>query len=335
MVAMLRALGETAYYPWTQEFIPNRIRGKYNAVFSALGTISSGAALIIAGLVIGTGNDLSRYMLLLGIGSVLGLIGICAMFGIPGGGPARQPDAPHAHYANMVSALRDSNFVAFMGGMAGITLGSVLLTSFMPLYVKEQIGLASGTVVFLDTASMIGGGLSSLAWGWIADRVGSRPILMPALGLYLVIPLGWLFFPRQTPYAMFLCAALYFTLGCFATGASLGAGRLLFNGVVPQEKNTSYVAIYYAWMGLTGGVAPLLAGAILSAASGWHARLGPLAVDGYSLLFFLSLALLLFGWSQYSRVKPDDVYTTRAAWRLVAARLLKTRSRGADHAKRM
>ena len=326
-VAMLRALGETAYYPWTQEFIPNRIRGKYNAVFSALGTLSSGAALVIAGLVIGPGNDLSRYMLLLGVGSVLGLIGILAMLGIPGGGPARQPDAARAHFANMLSALRDANFVAFLGGMAGITLGSVLLTSFMPLYVKEQIGLASGTVVFLDTAAMVGGGLSSLAWGWIADRVGSRPILMPALALYLAIPVGWLLFPRQTPYALFLCAALYFILGVISTGASLGAGRLLFNGVVPQEKNTAYVAIYYAWMGLTGGVAPLLAGEVLSAFSSWHTRIGPFVTDGYSILFSLSLALLLFGWRQYRRVKPDDVYTTRAAWRLVAARLIARRNR--------
>ena len=323
--ALMRSLAETAYYPWTQEFIPNRIRGKYTAILSALGTLTTALALIVAGMVIGPGNDLSRFMLLLGAGCAIGLVGITGMLKIPGGAPVRQVNAPGAHYANMARALRDSNFVAYLGGMAGITLGSALLTSFMPLYVKEQIGLPSGTVVFLDTAVMVGGGLSSFAWGWIADRVGSRPVLMPALSLLLAVPVGWLLLPRQAPHAVAWCAALYFALGVISSGAAIGAGRLLFNGVVPQEKSTAYTAIYYAWMGLTGGAAPLLAGEVLSGTSGWRLGTGAYVADGYTILFSLSLALLLFGWLQYRRVRPDDVYTTREAWRNITDKLFTRR----------
>ena len=31
-VAVLRAMGETALYPWTQEFIPNSVRGRFSAI---------------------------------------------------------------------------------------------------------------------------------------------------------------------------------------------------------------------------------------------------------------------------------------------------------------
>ena len=62
-----------------------------------------------------------------------------------------------------------------------------------------------------------------------------------------------------------LCAAVIFPLlmvisislrpGNFATG------RLLLTSVIPEEKNTAYGALYYAWAGLTAGIAPFLAGA--------------------------------------------------------------------------
>ena len=41
---------------------------------------------------------------------------------------------------------------------------------------------------------------------------------------------------------------------------------------------------YYAWMGLTGGVAPLLAGGILSLTSGMQLHIAGLAVDGQAAL---------------------------------------------------
>jgi hypothetical protein len=118
-------------------------------------------------------------------------------------------------------------------------------------------------------------------------------------------------FPRQTPNAVGACAVLYAAYGVASGGVGIGAGRLLFNGVVPPERNTAYTAIYYAWMGLTGGVAPLLAGALLGACGEHSLAVGPVAVDGYHVLFGLAVVMLTLGWRLYGRVKPDDVHTTR------------------------
>jgi len=196
--------------------------------------------------------------------------------------------------------------------MGGVTIGTVLLVSFLPLYAKEQLGLSPGTIVRLDAVVMVGGALSSLIWGWLADRFGSRPVLMPSLALSLVIPAAWLLLPRHVPHAAAWCAVLYFAYGVASNGIVIGSGRLLFNGVVPPEKNTAYTAIYYAWLGVTGGVAPLMAGGLLSVSARWQTRLGPLSVDGYSLLFLLALVLLAVGGWQYGRVRPDDVHSSRA-----------------------
>jgi len=322
--AVLRALAETAYYPWSQEFVPNRVRGIFTAWSTVLGTGASCLALLLAGHIIGSGTGLGRYLVLIGAGCVIGVVGVSLMWKIPGGAPAREAADSGAHVAKMRESLRDRNFAAYLAGMGGVTVGSVLLTSFLPLYAKEQLGLSPGTIVRLDAVVMVGGALSSLIWGWLADRFGSRPVLMPSLALSLVIPAAWLLLPRHVPHAAAWCAAtvpvaatapvaaLYFAYGVASNGIAIGSGRLLFNGVVPPEKNTAYTAIYYAWLGVTGGVAPLMAGGLLSVSARWQTRLGPLSVDGYSLLFLLALVLLAVGGWQYGRVRPDDVHSSRA-----------------------
>jgi len=330
LVALLRAMGETAFYPWSQEFVPNSVRGWYSAVATAISTFASAIALLVAGVAIGSGSGLPRFLWLIGIGTLIGLLGITTMKFVPGGAPDRSAGETAAHFANMRAALRTPNLSAYLKGVGGVMLGSVLLTSFLPLYLKEQMGLPAGTVVTLDMVVMVGGALSSILWGWAADRIGSRPILMSSLAVGLLLPVCWLVLPRQVPNAVFWCGLLYFVYGVIANGSAIGAGRLLFNSVVPQEKSTSYTAIYYAWLGLTGGIAPLLAGGILSLTAGMQTRIGTVQIDGQTILFILAFLFLGYGLIEYGRVAPDGIYTTRGAIRKLIGRIpiAKTASRG-------
>ncbi len=313
--AVLRALAETALYPWMQEFIPNRVRGRFAAWSAVTGLVASAIALFIAGKVLSVTSGLAGYMWLIGAGTVLGLLGVILYAKVPGGASIpHSPENGH-HVENLAAALRDRNFTAYLGGMAGMTIGSAMLISFLPLYIRERIGLDAASVVRLDIMTMVGGALASLGWGWISDRVGSRPVLMPACALTLLAPLGWLLLPASAPSIVLACATLYFLTGVAANGVAIGAGRLLFNGVVPQEKSTAYTSIHYAWMGLTGGTAPLLAGGLLAFLGDWRFETLLLDIDGYSVMFGAAILFLAAGGLLYRRVRPDDRYTTRTAVR--------------------
>jgi MFS-type transporter involved in bile tolerance (Atg22 family) len=108
------------------------------------------------------------------------LIGVILHAKVPGGAPIPHSPEDGHHVENLAAALRDRNFTAYLGGMAGMTIGAAMLISFLPLYIRERIGLDAAAVVRLDIVAMVGGALASLGWGWLSDRVGSRPVLMPA-----------------------------------------------------------------------------------------------------------------------------------------------------------
>ncbi len=313
--ALLRALAETALYPWSQEFIPNRVRGRFAAWSAVSGLVASGIALSIAGHVLDNVEGLSAYLWLIGTGSALGFIGVLLHTKVPGGAPIPRATETGNHWNNMAATLRDRNFTAYLGGMAGLTIGSVMLISFLPLYVRQRIGFETATILRLDMVAMIGGALSSLGWGWLSDRLGGRPVLMPACCLSLLVPLGWLLLPIASTHIVLLCAVLYFITGVAANGVAIGAGQLLFNNIVPPKKSTAYTSVYYAWMGLTGGIAPLLAGGLLTSVGDLAAPLPWLKLDNYATLFVVSILFLATGGLFYRRTHSDDTPSTRTAVR--------------------
>ncbi len=86
---------------------------------------------------------------------------------------------------------------------------------------------------------LAGGALSSVGWGWLANRVGSRPMLMPALVVNLLLPVAWLLLPRHLSHASLWCAGLFFAHGIASAGGQI---RLATIRVRPDDVHTPRTA---------------------------------------------------------------------------------------------
>jgi MFS family permease len=308
---LFRAIAFTAYYPWLQEQVPDPVRGKYTAVKNALASLSALLASLAAGYVLGTNPDLGRFRILIVVGVVCGVVSLWISLHIPGGAPVRGGRREQSSSHETIAAARDPNFVRYLAGIGMVTLSTVPLVSFVPLFMKDEVGLTSNHVVWLDAAMLLGGLVSSYLWGWLSDRYGSKPVMISGVLLLPLMPLAWLFMPRGAAWALYMALAIALGQGLINTGWTIGSGRLLFVGVVPPEKKTSYMALYYAWVGVAGGLGQLMGGWLLDLSAGMQGRWWIVNLSPYTLLFVVGITFPLLANLLFRRVAADSQVSTR------------------------
>jgi HEAT repeat protein len=126
-----------------------------------------------------------------------------------------------------------------------------------------------------------------------------------------LLPLAWLLMPRGVTWSLYIALIIAVGQGFANTGWTIGSGRLLFVRVVPSENKTAYLALYYAWMGIIGGLGQLMGGWLVDWTSGLGGEWWIFSLDPYTPLFVLGILLPLFGLLLFRRVKADSVVTTR------------------------
>ena len=288
-----RAIAETGGYPWRKEIIPDNIRGKYSAVNSMSTTVASIAVAVIAGYVIESLTGLRPFMILMAFGIIMGLVSVLAFTRVPAEDSSRREAADDSHLRQMRQTLRNRNFVLSMAVLGLVTIGSRSVISFVPLFMKEQVGLANGIVVLLSIGTYIGALVTSFLWGWAADRYGSKPVMQLSLYLLLLLPVAWILLPQQSEASAPLAMAIAVVAGVATLAWQISWTRYLFVNAIPGQNKAAYLAVFYAWFAIVAGLGPLLAGQILSASKNFDTQLWDISIDPYTPLFILSFVLIL------------------------------------------
>ncbi len=300
--ALSRSISETGLYPWSQEFIPNSIRGKHSSLNDIIGRLTTIAALAFAGYVLGLSAHIDRYTLLFAIALVFGGVAVWSATHLPGGAPTETETTSYRKFGDVI---RDRNFVWYVTGLSLATLGAAAL-AFLPLYMQNQIGLSDSAVVWVQIGTTVGGLSATYLMGWAADRYGSKPVLLQGLYFKALLPIGFLLIPRLTDLSLPIALLMSAIWGVVEIGWAIGVGRLLFTRVVPSEKRGEYMAVFYAIVGVVGGLSQIFSGVLLDATSHVSGQLWILPVDQFTPLFLGSLVLMVAAIVVFSRVHPDS-----------------------------
>jgi len=302
--AVLRAIAETGYYPWYRQFIPDSFRGRFSAIAN-LATVSSGALTIwLASYVLAASRGAAGYMKLITAGVIFGIVSVAMMIPVPGGGPAAGPPSL-AHYLRGIrNCLRDRRFVWYLLGVGCYVMG-LAIVPFMPLYLRDFVGLGQATVVRLEPAAMLAGIVSSFLAGWAADRYGGRPVTLVGVAGTLVLPVFWVLIPRHSPASLPLAYAGACWQGLCSATVGISTTRLLFSELMPPAKSMDYSAVNYAATGLFGGIGPLVVGSALTGLKGWSTRLAGLTLDQYAPLLAAGFVLVATSGYCFGRTHRD------------------------------
>ncbi|MEW2132934.1 MFS transporter [Streptomyces sp. NPDC005435] len=139
-----------------------------------------------------------------------------------------------------------------------VTAVFVLSNAATPLYVlwQHDIGFSKGTLTVVFAFYIVGLLGSLLVCGVVSDRLGRKPVLLPALALALA---ACLIFATATSVAALIVARLFTGI---AVGAVVSAGMAAVSDIAgPARKRTGALLASCA-MVFGAGLGPLLAGVL-------------------------------------------------------------------------
>ncbi|MGW3117426.1 MFS transporter [Streptomyces sp. NPDC001107] len=142
-----------------------------------------------------------------------------------------------------------------------VTAVFVLSNAATPLYVlwQRDIGFSKGTLTVVFAFYIVGLLGSLLVSGVVSDRLGRKPVLLPALGLALA---ACLIFATASSVAALIVARLFTGI---AVGAVVSAGMAAVTDVAGHNRKRLAALLASCAMVFGAGLGPLLAG-ILSEA---------------------------------------------------------------------
>jgi MFS family permease len=134
---------------------------------------------------------------------------------------------------------------------------------FLAVFLLQQMQFSLSTVTTLWVTSQVANAVVLYIWGRLSDRLSNKAILRVALPLYFVCMLGLAFaaIPDARGVTLSMLYVVHVAMGAAAGGIGLATGNMSLK-LAPQGQGTAYLAATGLVASVTGGLAPLIGGAL-------------------------------------------------------------------------
>ncbi len=292
---------------WMGDYLPRQGLSQFWGGRQLWMQIASAAALIGSGLYLWQtqGEIRTAFAWLVVCGSIAGVVDLLFFFKVD------EPPVTRLPQASLREILRDpfrhEGFRSFIAFTSFWHFAAMTGAPFISLYLLEYVGMDLYQVLTLWTFSWIGGGLASRWLGRLVETYGNRPVLVLCTALKSINMLGLLLVPRSPGLALALLAPVFMVDMALNTGIAIANnGFLLQNS--PAANRTMFIAAGTAVAGLVGGITSIVCGAWLAWMGDWSVDLSGRVINGFHVLFLLSLVLRLV-----AAVRVQSIHEPRSA----------------------
>ncbi len=314
-LAVARQVAIAGWMPLLNDVVPTHVRGRY---FGKMRTVWQGTGIVFLALTSfffgGKENaPFWQYQVVFLVGIAASYLRILAIAKMPELPPSPDEDRP-SFFRTFGIPFGDPEYVRFIVFSALFAAAVALTDSYMVVYLKSPtLAYDDSSALFVSTVVFfMGSALSVLLWGWLADRLGAKPLLViNALAMGAV---RFLWFAALLPVAGgAVIMLIYFLTGVFAAGFGIANTKYLF-AITPRNfGKTTYITLAGVLTTVVmAGMVPL-GGYIIDGLSGYHADLARFGLDEYRLPFIVSgvmvfvASILLVGIREHKTVAMRDV----------------------------
>ncbi len=258
--SLFGALGGVGWTSWIQEWVPQRIRGKYFGFRNRICNLANVSFLLLVGIIIERlENNVSAYMAVFTAAAVFRIIGFYFQHSIR----ARKSfaDAPSADgWLGQLSRMaKEKIFLRFVLFSSGMTFLFNFTGPFGPVFMYEQLHLSVQQVTVLTVCATLTGALSWPIWGYFCDRYGNSPVIVASILLWETQNFLWVIITEQFAWMLY---PIWLWGGLTSTGYFLGNFNMLLK-LIPRESKTTGISINLAVTSLAAAAGPILAGGML------------------------------------------------------------------------
>ncbi len=289
--SLFGALAGVAWLEWTSDLVPPNIRGTFfgrrNMFAAAAGMMAvlAGGAFLNRWELAHGKEDPRGYLILFGVGIVLGLVSSAFLFLIPD--PKAQDTKPSGPFrmAQFMGPFRDGNFRALVMYVGAFMFATQLAGPFYAVYMIETLSIDFSTITWFITFATLASLFMLRVWGPIADEFGNKPILIVAGLAHALIPLSWVV--AQTGIYFWPITVAHVLSGMFYAALMLAHLNILIK-LAPEKGRSVYIAVFNGVIGLSVAVAPIVGGWLLNWMSEFSVQVGRWELNNLHLLFLFS-----------------------------------------------
>ncbi len=327
LISLLHAVGGCAVNSWLHQLIPPGELGHFFARRLFSGTLMACAATLAAGALVDRGlfeQPLSAYSAAFVIAGLTGFVSSWYLARAPE--PQMLNAGPERPMAQQLwGPFHDTNFRKLLLFMGAWTVASNVTGPFLTVYLIEQRGYSISTVTLLSITSQLANALTLYLWGRLSDRLSNKAVLAVALPVHFVCMLALVLADAvdSAAWQLTLLYLIHLILGVATGGIGLAMGNLGLK-LAPQGQGTAYLAAIGLVCAVTGGLAPVVAGALaqafqaleLSAVVRWSSPGGTeevrlLSFAHWEFLFALSAMMGLYVMHALSRINEGREVSER------------------------
>lgn len=277
---------------WMGDYLPHAGLSRYWGIRHLWMQVTAAGSLLFSGwLLLGTALDIREALpILVGVGSVLGVIDICLFHRIDEPPVTPQPDAGILELLR--GPFRHRDFRSFIRFMSFWHFAAMIGAPFISLFLLDAVGLSLGQVLLLWTFSWLGGAACSRWLGRVAEDYGNRPVLIACVWLKSTNMIGLLLTPSDRDAAFLLLILVFMLDAVLNTGIAIATNGFLLKHS-PAANRTMYIASGTALAGLIGGLTSVAAGAVLAVLQSGAVPGDSHPAEAYRVLFWASLVMRL------------------------------------------
>ncbi|HJU22847.1 MAG TPA: MFS transporter [Casimicrobiaceae bacterium] len=339
-ITILGSLAGCALNSWLHQLLPSSGLGAFFAKRLFWGTACACIGTLAAGLLVDLwpyGEKLQAYSVTFAAAGVAGFVSTWFLTRVPE--PVMTQAGPPASVISKIAApFRDANFRRVLRYILAWNAATNLAAPFLAVYLIQQMHFSLGTVTTLWVTSQVANAVVLYIWGRLSDRLSNKAVLRVALPVYFACMLGLAFaaIPHARDVALPLLYVVHIAMGAAAGGIGLATGNMSLK-LAPQGQGTAYLAATSLVASVTGGIAPLIGGALAHLFEAgafsvivrwaWSGAEGEATVIGftrYQFLFVISAALGLYVLHRLSRIREGEEISEHVVIQQFALEAIRT-----------